>query len=79
MGEYVIGEHGVYIYVECEMYYYTRTRKPAELEGEYHVSYMDFDTLARECDIISIHVPVTEETTGMINKAFLEKMFVFLL
>lgn len=59
---------------ECEMYYYTRTRKPAQLEEEYHVSYMDLDTLARECDIISIHVPVTEETTGMIDKAFLDKM-----
>ena len=59
---------------ECEMYYYTRTRKSEELEEEYHVSYMDLDTMTKECDIISIHVPVTEETTGMIDKAFLDKM-----
>lgn len=59
---------------ESELYYYTKTRKTAELEQDYHVSYMDLDTMARECDIISIHVPVTEETKGMIDKTFLSKM-----
>ena len=59
---------------DCEMYYYTKSRKPKELEEEYHVSYMDLDTMAKECDMISIHVPVNAETTGMINKNFISKM-----
>lgn len=59
---------------ECEMFYYTKSQKPIEIEQEYHVSYMDLDRLARECDIISIHVPVTDETKEMINKEFLDKM-----
>ncbi|WP_462413012.1 NAD(P)-dependent oxidoreductase [Neobacillus sp. Marseille-QA0830] len=59
---------------ECDTYYYTKTRKPADMEEEYHVSYMDLDEMARTCDIISIHCPVTPETTGMINREFLSHM-----
>lgn len=59
---------------DCEMYYYTKSRKSKELEDEYHVSYMDLDTMAKECDMISIHVPVNAETTGMINENFISKM-----
>lgn len=59
---------------ECEIYYYTKIRKPADVEKEYHVSYMGLDEMAHTCDIISIHCPVTPETTGMINSEFLSKM-----
>lgn len=59
---------------ECELYYYTKTRKSPEIEREFKVSYLTLDELAKACDIISIHCPVTEETTGMINKEFLHKM-----
>ncbi|WP_251550159.1 NAD(P)-dependent oxidoreductase [Neobacillus muris] len=59
---------------ECDTYYYTKTRKPSAVEHAYHVSYMELDEMARTCDIISIHCPVTPETTGMINSEFLGKM-----
>jgi len=59
---------------ECEIYYYSKTRKPIDLEKEYHVSYMKLDEMARSCNIISLHCPVTAETTGMINSDFLNKM-----
>lgn len=59
---------------ECQLYYYSRTRKALDVEEEYKVSYMDLEELAGTCDIISIHCPVTPETTGMINKEFLSKM-----
>ncbi|QCR33828.1 2-hydroxyacid dehydrogenase [Lysinibacillus sp. SGAir0095] len=59
---------------ECEIYYYSRTRLPKEIEDEFRVTYMELHELATTCDIISIHVPVTEETTGMINQEFLKKM-----
>lgn len=59
---------------ECEIYYNAKTKKPIDEEKEYEVSYMDLDEMARTCDIISIHCPVTSETTGMINSEFLSKM-----
>ena len=59
---------------ECELYYYSKTRKPVEIEKEYCVTHMELDEMARSCDIISIHCPVTPETTGMIDREFLAKM-----
>lgn len=59
---------------ECDIYYYTKTKKTQDVEKEYNVSYMDLDEMARECDIISIHCPVTPETTNMINGEFIAKM-----
>ena len=46
----------------CEVYAYSRTKK--EVEG---ITFVDLDTLMSECDIISLHVPQTTETTGLIN------------
>lgn len=59
---------------ECDTYYYTKNRKHIDVEKEYNVSYMELDEMARTCDIISIHCPVTSETKGMINSEFLSKM-----
>lgn len=59
---------------ECETYYYTKIRKPANVEKDYNVSYMDLNEMIHSCDIISIHCPVTQETIGMINREFLNKM-----
>lgn len=59
---------------ECELYYYSRTRLQKELEDAYHVKYLELEELAATCDLISIHVPVTKETTGMIDREFLKKM-----
>lgn len=59
---------------ECETYYYSKARKPVDVEKDYNVSYMDLDEMARTCDIISVHCPVTPETKEMINSEFLSKM-----
>jgi phosphoglycerate dehydrogenase-like enzyme len=59
---------------ECELFYYSKTRKPIEVEREYGVSYLDRDEIARSCDMISLHCPVTPETTGMINREFFSLM-----
>ncbi|MDD6203628.1 MAG: phosphoglycerate dehydrogenase [Firmicutes bacterium] len=40
---------------------------------ELNVSYADIQTIQRQADIISLHVPSTPQTNGMINKAFLSK------
>lgn len=57
-----------------EVYYWNRTRRTPEREEELGVSYLPLDELARTCDIVSIHVPVTPETTNMVDAAFLQNM-----
>lgn len=46
----------------CEVYAYSRTKK--DLPG---ITYVDLDTLLSTCDIVSLHVPQTSETVGLIN------------
>ena len=36
--------------------------------------YLPLDELARTCDIVSLHVPVTPETENMVDAAFLASM-----
>ena len=47
----------------CEVYAYSRTVK--ELPG---ITYTDLDTLLKTCDIVSLHVPLTQATTHLINE-----------
>lgn len=54
--------------------YYSRTRASKETENKYNVSYTDLKSLSRQCDIVSLHVPVTHETKEMVNLQFLESM-----
>jgi len=44
------------------------------LEKEYKVQYVEFDALLEQSDIISLHVPATEETNHMINDVALHRM-----
>ncbi len=46
----------------CEVYAYSRTQK--QVDG---ITYLPLDKLMSECDIISLHVPLTEQTKGLIN------------
>lgn len=46
--------------------YYDIIRRP-ELEKELGAEYVDLDTLLKESDFITIHVPLTKETYRMIN------------
>lgn len=58
----------------CKMYYYSRSRASAEVEEEYGVEYLSLPELYGACDIVSLHVPVTAETTGMINAEAIARM-----
>jgi len=53
--------------------YYSRTRKP-DAETEIGAKYVDLETLLKESDIISIHVPLTKETELMIGEKELKMM-----
>jgi len=53
---------------------YTSQRRDTGLEAELGVEWRDFDDLLRESDFVSIHVPLTEKTRGMIGKRELSLM-----
>ena len=53
----------------CEVVAYSRTRK--EIEG---VTFVELDELLSTCDVISLHVPQTPQTTGLIGAEELAKM-----
>ncbi len=54
--------------------YCKRTRLSEEEEEELGVEYCSFDDLLSRSDILSIHVPLTDETRGMIGRDEIAKM-----
>lgn len=56
----------------CEILAYSRTEK--ESVKEMGVSYVDLDTLLKESDIVSLHIPNTKETKNFLGKEELDKM-----
>lgn len=53
---------------------YYDIKRPEDIEEKYGVEFRDFDSLLRESDILSIHVPLTNETRGMIGEKELRMM-----
>lgn len=53
--------------------YYDMFRRE-DLEKELGITYVDVDTLLRESDFVSIHVPLTNETRHMLNAEAFKKM-----
>ena len=53
----------------CEVLGFNRS--PRQVEG---VQMTDLDTLLSECDIVSLHVPLTEQTRGMIGEREIGRM-----
>ncbi|NOZ88938.1 MAG: D-glycerate dehydrogenase [Crenarchaeota archaeon] len=54
--------------------YYSRRRAPREVEQELNARYVSLEELLRESDIVSLHVPLTPETRGMIGERELRMM-----
>lgn len=59
---------------EVKILYYDKVRFPKEVEEEYRVEYAPLPKLLRSSDIVSIHVPLTPETRGMIGERELRLM-----
>ncbi len=57
----------------CNVLVYARHQDP-EVAAMHRVKYADMDTLLRESDIISLHLPLTPETHYMINAESIAKM-----
>lgn len=58
----------------CKICYYDAYRPEPEVEKALHAEYMELDELLRECDVISLHVPVLPATEGLINAKTLRMM-----
>ncbi|MCS6804344.1 MAG: 2-hydroxyacid dehydrogenase [Acidobacteriota bacterium] len=54
--------------------YYDPVRLPADEEADLKVQYRALDDLLRVADIVSLHVPLTEQTRGMIGQRELSLM-----
>ena len=52
----------------ADVYGYSRSRKAA------NITYTDLDTLLSTCDIISVHLPLTGETRGLLSREKLSLM-----
>ena len=54
--------------------YFNRNRVAAEVESELHAEYLPFDQVLAQADFLSLHVPLTAETRGLIGPAQLAQM-----
>ncbi|MEA4807166.1 2-hydroxyacid dehydrogenase [Acetobacterium wieringae] len=57
----------------AQLSYFNRSRK-STVENELGLCYLPLEELCKQCDIISLHLPVTPETTGLINADLLSLM-----
>lgn len=53
---------------------YNKRERDENAEKELGVEYQELDQLLSEADYVTLHVPLTKETTRLINKESLEKM-----
>lgn len=56
------------------MLYNKRHPLDASKEDKLNAKFASQDQIVRTCDIVSIHVPVTPETEGLVNRDFLSNM-----
>jgi len=52
---------------QMKVIYYDAVRAPLDIERGFHVEYRDLNTVLREADFVSVHVPLLPETRGLFN------------
>ena len=58
----------------AEVCYYDPFRMKREMEADLHVTFLPMDELLRQADVVSLHVPLTEENRNMIDADKLKLM-----
>ncbi|MBI5033995.1 MAG: D-glycerate dehydrogenase [Chloroflexi bacterium] len=58
---------------DMRVMYYDPFRRE-DLEKELGITYSDLDTVVRQADFVSVHVPLTNETRKLVNQDLLSKM-----
>jgi len=59
---------------QMRILYNDATRAPAEVQRELHAEFADFDTLLRESDFVTLHVPLLPATRHLMSTPAFEKM-----
>ncbi len=59
---------------DVEILYYARNRRPTDVESRLRARFTPLDNLLAESDIVSLHVPLTGATHGIVNRDFLARM-----
>lgn len=59
---------------DCNLIYYDAFRRSPEEEARLDTQYVPLDTLLETADIVSLHVPLNDDTRGMINATSLQRM-----
>ena len=54
--------------------YHSRNRAPADVEKELNAEYLPLDQVLAQADFLSLHVPLTPETRGLIGPRELAQM-----
>lgn len=57
-----------------KLYYYARRRQSPETEAEFHMEYLPLYELAERSRLVSLHIPATRETAGLLNREFFSHM-----
>lgn len=52
----------------CKISYYDVFRQPEEIEEELNLNFISFKEICKNCDIISLHLPLLPSTENLINK-----------
>ena len=58
----------------CKLRYYYIVRMNEDIEKEFNLEYVDFESLISNSDIISVHVPVTKGTFRMLGAEQFQRM-----
>lgn len=58
----------------AQIIYYDKYRLSAEQEEQLGITYAELDKLAAASDILSLHIPLTDDTYHLINRAFIAAM-----
>ena len=56
------------------VYYYAPHRRDAETEARLNARYLPLEELAAKSDIVSLHLPATDDSRGLVNREFLNRM-----
>ena len=57
----------------CRLCYCSLHRKSPEVEQQYGLTWLPLEELAAQCDILSLHCAVTDQTRGMVNSDLLRQ------
>lgn len=54
--------------------YHDHVQLPKEIEEEFDATYVDFDTMIEQSDVVTIHAPLLDSTRGIFNETTFKKM-----